>query len=259
MTLNRLCGSGFQAIVSGAEQILLGEADVTLCGGAESMSQAPHVCAARAGATCASARPAASWRTCSGPRSPTRSAACPWRRPRRSWPTQYGVTREEADARGAPLAAAGEAGVGRGPHAGGSRAHHMKTRKGETVFNTDEHMRPDTTMEALAALRPYFRKDGLVTAGNASGIGDGAAPSSSPVRVGAGARPGAARPAGLMGHCRRAAGHHGHRPGARGAKGARARRPRAGRDGPFRHQRGVQRRSSPPSRGSWSWTPRRRT
>ncbi|MGH7507020.1 MAG: acetyl-CoA C-acyltransferase, partial [Longimicrobiales bacterium] len=51
----------------------------------------------------------------------------------------------------------------------------VRTRKGETVFNTDEHMRPETTLEALAGLRPYFKKDGLVTAGNASGIGDGAA------------------------------------------------------------------------------------
>src|SRR5690606_31252305 len=51
----------------------------------------------------------------------------------------------------------------------------MRTRKGETTFAIDEHMRPDTTLEGLAALRPYFSKDGLVTAGNASGIGDGAA------------------------------------------------------------------------------------
>jgi acetyl-CoA acetyltransferase family protein len=51
----------------------------------------------------------------------------------------------------------------------------VKTRKGEVLFNADEHMRPETTLEALGALRPYFRKDGLVTAGNASGIGDGAA------------------------------------------------------------------------------------
>jgi acetyl-CoA acetyltransferase family protein len=51
----------------------------------------------------------------------------------------------------------------------------IKTRKGETLFKYDEHMRPETTREALAALRPYFKKDGLVTAGNASGIGDGAA------------------------------------------------------------------------------------
>jgi acetyl-CoA acetyltransferase family protein len=51
----------------------------------------------------------------------------------------------------------------------------VETRKGEVVFATDEHMRPDTTMETLVRLRPYFRKDGLVTAGNASGIGDGSA------------------------------------------------------------------------------------
>jgi acetyl-CoA acetyltransferase family protein len=51
----------------------------------------------------------------------------------------------------------------------------VKTRKGEVMFNADEHMRPDTTMETLSALRPYFKTDGFVTAGNASGIGDGAA------------------------------------------------------------------------------------
>jgi acetyl-CoA acetyltransferase family protein len=51
----------------------------------------------------------------------------------------------------------------------------VRSRKGEVLFNADEHMRPDTTMEALSSLRPYFKSDGLVTAGNASGIGDGAA------------------------------------------------------------------------------------
>jgi acetyl-CoA acetyltransferase family protein len=88
---------------------------------------------------------------------------------------RYGVTRAVADEvalrsqqRAAAAWAAGrfEAEVAPIP---------VKTRKGEMLFNTDEHMRPDTTFEGLAGLRPYFRKDGLVTAGNASGIGDGAA------------------------------------------------------------------------------------
>jgi acetyl-CoA acetyltransferase family protein len=88
---------------------------------------------------------------------------------------KYGITREESDMvalRSQERAAAAwkegrmEAEVAPIP---------VKTRKGEVMFNADEHMRPDTTMETLSALRPYFKKDGFVTAGNASGIGDGAA------------------------------------------------------------------------------------
>jgi acetyl-CoA acyltransferase 2 len=175
LTLNRLCGSGFQAIVSGAQEILLGEAKVALCGGAESMSQAPHVVR---GARWGDLRLGDAggfmedmlWQALTDSYCGLSMAQTA-----EKLAEQYGVTREEADhfaylsqqrAKQAWEESRFEAEV---------VPITVKTRKGETVFNTDEHMRPETTMEALGALRPYFRKDGLVTAGNASGIGDGAA------------------------------------------------------------------------------------
>jgi acetyl-CoA acetyltransferase family protein len=175
LTLNRLCGSGFQAIVSGAQEIMLGEADVALCGGAESMSQAPHVIR---GARWGDLRLGEAggfmedllWQALTDTQCRLSMAQTA-----EKLADRYGVTREEADeiafrsqqrAKAAWDACRFQAEVA---------PITLKTRKGETVFNADEHMRPDTTREGLAALRPYFRKDGLVTAGNASGIGDGAA------------------------------------------------------------------------------------
>jgi acetyl-CoA acyltransferase 2 len=175
MTINRLCGSGFQAIASGAEQILLGESEVCLCGGAESMSQAPHVLRGarwgdlrlgEAGGFLEDLLWAALTDTQCG-LSMAQTAE--------QLAEQYGVTREEAD----QVALRSQQRAKRAWDEGRMQAEiapvPIRTRKGETLFNADEHMRPDTTLENLAALRPYFRKDGLVTAGNASGIGDGAA------------------------------------------------------------------------------------
>ncbi|MDE2764726.1 MAG: acetyl-CoA C-acyltransferase [Gemmatimonadota bacterium] len=175
LTVNRLCGSGFQAIVSGAQEILLGGTEVALCGGAESMSQAPHVIR---GARWGGLRlgPAANgfqdllWEAlldshCGLTMAQTAEELA----------ERYGVTREEAD----QVALNSQQRAGSAWEAGRYDAEvapvTVKTRKGESLFAVDEHMRPDTTMEALGRLRPYFRKDGLVTAGNASGIGDGAA------------------------------------------------------------------------------------
>ena len=175
LTVNRLCGSGFQAIVSGAQEILLGGTEVALCGGAESMSQAPHVIR---GARWGGLRlgPAANgfqdllWEAlldshCGLTMAQTAEELA----------ERYGVTREEAD----QVAVNSQQRAGSAWEAGRYDAEvapvTVKTRKGESLFAVDEHMRPDTTMEALGRLRPYFRKDGLVTAGNASGIGDGAA------------------------------------------------------------------------------------
>lgn len=174
MTLNRLCGSGFQAIASGAEQIMLGEAQVCLCGGAESMSQAPHVVRGarwgelrlgEAGGFMEDMLWAALTDTQCG-LSMAQTAE--------KLAEQYGVTREEADR----VALRSQQRAKKAWDEGRMQAEVapvlVKTRKGETEFNADEHMRPDVTLEGLAALKPYFRKDGLVTAGNASGIGDGA-------------------------------------------------------------------------------------
>jgi acetyl-CoA acyltransferase 2 len=175
LTVNRLCGSGFQAIASGAEQILLGEADVALCGGAESMSQAPHVVRGarwgelrlgEAGGFMEDLLWAALTDTQCG-LSMAQTAE--------KLAEQYGVTREEADTVALNSQQRAKKAWDDGRMQSEVVPVPVKTRKGEVLFNADEHMRADTTMETLAALKPYFRKDGLVTAGNASGIGDGAA------------------------------------------------------------------------------------
>jgi acetyl-CoA acyltransferase 2 len=175
MTLNRLCGSGFQAIVSGAEQILLGEADACLCGGAESMSQAPHVVRGarwgelrlgEAGGFMEDLLWAALTDTQCG-LSMAQTAE--------KLAEQYGITREEADQVAFRSQQRAKKAWDEGRMQSEIAPVPVKTRKGDALFNADEHMRPDATMESLGALRPYFRKDGLVTAGNASGIGDGAA------------------------------------------------------------------------------------
>jgi acetyl-CoA acyltransferase 2 len=175
LTVNRLCGSGFQAIASGAEQILLGEAQVALCGGAESMSQAPHVVRGarwgelrlgEAGGFMEDLLWAALTDTQCG-LSMAQTAE--------KLAEQYGVTREEADTVALHSQQRAKKAWDEGRMQNEVVPVPVKSRKGDVLFNTDEHMRPDTTMETLSALKPYFRKDGLVTAGNASGIGDGAA------------------------------------------------------------------------------------
>ena len=175
LTVNRLCGSGFQAIVSGAQEILLGGTDVALCGGAESMSQAPHIVR---GARWGGLRlgPAANgfqdllWEAlldshCGLTMAQTAEELA----------DRYDVTREEADRVAVNSQRRAKAAWDEGRYDAEVAPVTVRTRKGSREFAVDEHMRPDTTLEALSGLRPYFKKDGLVTAGNASGIGDGAA------------------------------------------------------------------------------------
>ncbi len=173
VTVNRLCASGFQSIVDGAMQILLGESDFVLAGGTENMSQAPHVIrGARWGIPLGQGSLEDSlWQglTDSYPGMPMAITA-------ENLAEKYGITRQEADeyAYRSQMAtkAAQEAGKFkeeivplevRGP------------RKTVIHFEVDEHPRPDTTLEKLAKLPPYFKEDGVITAGNASGISDGAA------------------------------------------------------------------------------------
>lgn len=175
VTVNRLCGSGFQAIIDGAMEILLDEAKACLVGGAESMSQAPHVVR---GARFGNLRlgPAGQqfedllWQALTDTFCGLSMAETA-----EKLGDKYGVTREEAD----EIAYQSQQRAKAAWDAGHFRAElapvTVKSRKGETQYAADEHMRPETTREALAGLKPYFRKDGFVTAGNASGIGDGAA------------------------------------------------------------------------------------
>jgi acetyl-CoA acetyltransferase family protein len=172
LTVNRLCGSGIQSIISGAHMIQLGEAQTALVGGMESMSQAPHVIyGARAGFALGQGKLEDSLMValldtyCNTPMAGTAENLA----------RKFQISREEQDAYA--LRSQQEA---KRAHDAGIFAEEIvpvevKTRKDLTTFDHDDHMRPDTTMEGLARLRPAFNKDGAVTAGNASGIVDGAA------------------------------------------------------------------------------------
>jgi acetyl-CoA acyltransferase 2 len=175
LTINRLCGSGFQALVTAATEILLDEAEVVLCGGTESMSQAPHVVR---GARWGDQRlgPAGAFYEDLLWEALTDSfAGCSMAMTAENLADRYGISREEVDA----YAARSQRLAHEAWEDGRFRAEivpvSVKGRKGETLFERDEHLRPGSTAEALGKLRPYFKEGGTVTAGNASGIGDGAA------------------------------------------------------------------------------------
>jgi len=175
VTINRLCGSGFQSIVSGAQEILLGEAEVCLCGGAESMSQAPHVVRGARWGDLRLGEPKGAfedllWAALLDPQCGLSMAQTA-----EKLAEKYGITREEADEVAYRSQQRAKQAWDEGRFDAEIAPVTIRSRKGETHFRTDEHMRPETTMEVLATLRPYFKEDGLVTAGNASGIGDGAA------------------------------------------------------------------------------------
>jgi acetyl-CoA acyltransferase 2 len=172
LTVNRLCGSGIQAAISGGQMIRLGEADVVLTGGMESMSQAPHVIRGlRSGL-----------RLGQGQLEDTLWSAlldthcgCTMAATAENCAAKYGVSRQEQDGyalRSQRLAAAA---WNAGRFDDEVVAVEIKSRKGVDVFARDDHMRPDSTLEGLAKLPAAFSKNGCVTAGNASGIVDGGA------------------------------------------------------------------------------------
>jgi acetyl-CoA acetyltransferase family protein len=173
LTVNRLCGSGFQAVVTAAEQICLGDAKAVLAVGAENMSQAPHVLrglrdGARFGQPPVLEDTLWSGLTDSYCNTPMAVTA-------ENLAVKYGITREDADAFAMKSqqrwAAAHEA------RRFGDELVTIEVKAGKQTktVDRDEHPRPETTMEVLAKLPPVFKKDGVVTAGNASGICDGAA------------------------------------------------------------------------------------
>jgi acetyl-CoA acyltransferase 2 len=174
VTVNRLCGSGFEAVVQGAQQILLGESDVVLAGGAESMSQAPHVVRGARWGLRLSPSPLLEdslWEA-------LRDAHCglSMAETAENLGQQYRLGRESVDCVAALSQARAREAWTRGDFADEVVPIPLKDRKTREPrpWAADEHMRPDTTLEGLAKLPPYFRKDGVVTAGNASGISDGA-------------------------------------------------------------------------------------
>jgi acetyl-CoA acetyltransferase family protein len=170
LTVNRLCGSGIQSIISGAEQIMLEESTTVLAGGMENMSQAPHVIrGARQG-----------FKLGQGAMEDSLMVAlldsyCGYYMAQTSdnLARKYSISREEQD----EYALRSQKRAGEASAAGKFEAEIVAVevgRRGEKV-TADDHLRPDTTIEGLAKLKPAFGKDGLVTAGNASGIVDGAA------------------------------------------------------------------------------------
>ncbi|HEY5789600.1 MAG TPA: acetyl-CoA C-acyltransferase family protein [Gammaproteobacteria bacterium] len=172
LTVNRLCGSGLQAIVSAAQLVLLGDADIALGGGAESMSRAAY------------ALPAARWGARMGDNKmidmmvgaltdpfATEHMGLTAERVADKW----GLSREAQDAFSVESHQRAARAIAEGRFKDQIVPVTIKGRKGDTIVDTDEHVRGDVTVEGLAKLRAAFKKDGSVTAGNASGINDGAA------------------------------------------------------------------------------------
>ncbi len=172
LTVNRLCGSGFQAVVNAAQEILTEQAETVLCGGAESMSQAPHVIrGARWGLRLGQA-PMTDYLT----ESLTDTfAGMPMSSTGEKLAAQYEVSRQDSDVLAALSQQRFAAAQAEGRLADELTSVTIQGRKGDVVVDKDEHNRPETTVEILAKLRPAFGKDGIITAGNASGINDGAA------------------------------------------------------------------------------------
>ena len=177
LTVNRLCGSGFQAVITGAEQILLGDAEIALVGGAESMSQAPHVVRGARWGLPFGKSPAFEDTLFAG--LTDSYTGMPMAITAENLAEKYGISRAEADAYALRSQQAWAEAHAAGRFAQEIAPIELESRKGKTAgpvkFDKDEHPRPDTTPEALARLPPVFKKDGVVTAGNASGICDGAA------------------------------------------------------------------------------------
>jgi acetyl-CoA acyltransferase 2 len=175
LTLNRLCGSGFQALVTGAQQILLDEAQVVLAGGTESMSQAPHVLRGARWGSLRLGDPSKYFEDSLWQALLDTNCDLTMAQTAEELADRFEVTRDEVDQVALASQQRAKAAWDEGRFAAEITPVTVRTRKGEVQYAADEHMRPDTTMEILGKLRPYFRKDGLVTAGNASGIGDGSA------------------------------------------------------------------------------------
>lgn len=171
--VNRLCGSGLQAIVSAAQTILLGDAEVAVAAGAESMSRAPYIV------------PTQRWGARMGDAAMldmmTGALSDPFDRVHmgvtaENVAARYQVSRDDQDALAVESHRRAAAAIDAGHFKDQIVPVTIKSRKGDVVFDTDEHVRRDISAQGLAGLRPVFQKEnGTVTAGNASGLNDGAA------------------------------------------------------------------------------------
>jgi acetyl-CoA C-acetyltransferase len=173
MNVNRLCGSGLQAVVSAAQSILLGDTDVAIGGGAESMSRGPYFL------------PAGRWGARMGDNKMVDMMVGALHDPfgtihmgvtAENVAAAYGITRGDQDALALESHRRAAAAIAAGHFKGQIVPVELKSRKGTVLFDTDEHVRLDATLDDLAKLKPVFLKEnGTVTAGNASGINDAAA------------------------------------------------------------------------------------
>jgi len=173
LTVNRLCGSGLQAIVSAAQTILLGDADVAIGGGAESMSRAPYLA------------PMARWGARMGDAKLIDMMLGALHDPfhaihmgvtAENVAKEYDISRQQQDEAALESHRRASAAIKAGYFKDQIVPVTLKSRKGEVVFDTDEHVRHDATIDDMAKLKPVFVKEnGTVTAGNASGLNDAAA------------------------------------------------------------------------------------
>src|SRR5689334_18003623 len=170
--VNQLCGSGLRAVALGAQQIANGDASIVIAGGQESMSQAPHAAYLRAGQKMGAMEFVDTmikdglWDAFNGYHMgvTAENVAREWQ-----------ITREQQDRFAVASQNKAEAAKKAGKFKAEIAPVTVKERKGEKIVDTDEYIRDGATLEAMAALRPAFQKDGTVTAANASGINDGAA------------------------------------------------------------------------------------
>ncbi|OOY23168.1 acetyl-CoA acetyltransferase [Thioclava sediminum] len=171
MNVNRLCGSGVQAVISAAQMLMMGDADFALAGGAEVMSKSPYILpAARFGQKMGDAKMLDMM---------TGALSCPFGTGHmgvtaENVAAECSISREEQDAFAMESQERAAKAISEGHFKEEIAPVEITTRKGTTVFDTDEHPK-QTSLEKLGSLKPVFQKDGSVTAGNASGINDGAA------------------------------------------------------------------------------------
>ena len=171
--VNKVCGSGLKSVVLGVQSILLGDNDVVVCGGVENMSAAPHYTKnARFGQKLGSFELED---TVINDGLTDAFENYHMGITAENIAEQYNITREEQDEFALLSQKKATAAIENNQFANEIAPIVIKTRREEIIFDTDEFVRPNTTLESLAKLRPAFKKDGTVTAGNASGINDGAA------------------------------------------------------------------------------------
>jgi acetyl-CoA C-acetyltransferase len=172
LTVNRLCGSGLQAVVSAAQHIQLGDCEIVVGAGAESMSRAAYY------------MPALRWGVRMGPTMADDGILGALQDPfghghmgitAENIATKYGITREEQDAFAVESQRRAAAAIDAGHFKSQIVPVELKSKKGSTFFDTDEHLRRGVTIEDVRKLRPAFKPDGTVTAGNASGLNDAGA------------------------------------------------------------------------------------